>query len=68
MCTTNNSTKKRGALASLRGRSITPKNNDERARRPNDVGSELQNRSISAPQETSLPAARQERSDVFQRD
>ena len=44
------------ALESLRGTTSShPKNNGERARRPSDVGSELQNRGISAPQETSLP-------------
>ena len=70
MCTTNNSTKKRVA------RACKPARRDHHTQKiatsardvPNGGGSELQNRGISAPQETSLPAARQERSDVFQRD
>ena len=40
MCTTNNSTKKRGARACkpARNTSSHPKKNDERARRPDDWG------------------------------
>ena len=57
MCTTNNSTKKRGARAckpARRDHHAPPKRTRTKA---NDKaeGSELQNRGISAPQETSLP-------------
>ena len=68
MCTTNDSTKKRAARACKPARNhhhtqkITTSARDVRT----TGGSELQNRGISAPQETSLPAAQQERSDVFQ--
>ena len=57
MCTTKNSTKKRGARACKPARNHH--HTQEITTRARDVrttgGSELQNRSISAPQETSLP-------------
>ena len=55
-------------LQACAGTIVMPLPNKTTSDRDRAKGSELQNRRISAPQETSLPAARQERSDVFQRD